>query len=150
MILISSCLIGEYVRYDGGSQGVTRLIELINEGKAIHACPELLGGLNVPREPAEIIGGDGFDVLDGNAKVLTVSDKDVTEAFLKGAEATLKILLAENIDTVILKANSPSCGNKQIYDGTFSGIKKQGAGVTSAFLERNGIKVMSEQDYFSS
>ncbi|ATD31018.1 DUF523 domain-containing protein [Macrococcoides bohemicum] len=150
MILISSCLIGEYVRYDGGSQGVTRLIELINEGKAIHACPELLGGLNVPREPAEIIGGDGFDVLDGKAKVLTVSDKDVTEAFLKGAEATLKILLAENVDTVILKANSPSCGNKQIYDGTFSGIKKQGAGVTSALLERNGIKVMSEQDYFSS
>lgn len=150
MILISSCLIGEYVRYDGGSQGVTRLIELINEGKAIHACPELLGGLNVPRDPAEIIGGDGFDVLDGKAKVLTVSDKDVTEAFLKGAEATLKILLAENVDTVILKANSPSCGNKQIYDGTFSGTKKQGAGVTSALLERNGIKVMSEQDYFSS
>lgn len=118
--------------------------------KAIHACPELLGGLNVPREPAEIIGGDGFDVLDGQAKVLTAGNKDVTAAFVKGAEATLKILLTENIDTVILKANSPSCGNNQIYDGTFSGTKKQGVGVTTALLIRNGIKVLSEQDYFSS
>lgn len=150
MILISSCLIGEYVRYDGGTQGDTRLIELINEDKAIHACPELLGGLNVPREPAEIIGGDGFDVLDGQAKVVTTGNKDVTAAFVKGAEATLKILLTENIDTVILKANSPSCGNNQIYDGTFSGTKKQGVGVTTALLIRNGIKVLSEQDYFSS
>lgn len=150
MILISSCLIGEYVRYDGGTQGDNRLISLVKEGKAIHACPELLGGLNVPREPAEIVGGDGFDVLDGHAKVITVSNNDVTKAFVKGAEATLKILLAECIDTVILKANSPSCGNTQIYDGSFSGTKKQGVGVTTALLKRNGIKVMSEKDYFSS
>ncbi|WP_414043803.1 DUF523 domain-containing protein [Macrococcus animalis] len=150
MILISSCLVGENVRYDGGTQGKSPLIQLIKEGNAIHACPELLGGLTVPRAPAEIIGGDGFDVLDGNAKVMTNTGKDVTASFIKGAEQTLKILKEKSIDTVILKANSPSCGNAQIYDGTFSGKKKQGLGVTSALLNRHGIKVMSEADYLSS
>lgn len=150
MILISSCLAGEHVRYDGGTQGQKSLIQLIEEGHAIHACPELLGGLMVPRAPAEIIGGDGFDVLDGRAQVITNTGKDVTAAFIQGAQATLKILKDNAIDTVILKANSPSCGNVQIYDGTFSGSKKQGLGVTSALLNRHGIKVMSELDYASS
>lgn len=150
MILISSCLVGEHVRYDGGTQGQKSLIQLIEEGHAIHACPELLGGLMVPRAPAEIIGGDGFDVLDGRAQVITNTGKDVTAAFIQGAQATLKILKDNAIDTVILKANSPSCGNVQIYDGTFSGSKKQGLGVTSALLNRHGIKVMSELDYASS
>ncbi|WP_414044814.1 DUF523 domain-containing protein [Macrococcus equi] len=147
MILISSCLIGEHVRYDGGTQGQPSLIQLIEEGRAIHACPEVLGGLSTPRDPAEIVGGDGFDVLDGKAKVITISGKDVTEAFIKGAEQTLQILKDNLVDTVILKANSPSCGNTQIYDGSFSGTKKQGLGVTSALLSRHGIQVMSEQDY---
>lgn len=150
MILISSCLVGEYVRYDGGTQGKSPLIKMIEEGKAIHACPEVLGGLSTPRDPAEIIGGDGFDVLAGRAKVITTHGKEVTDAFIQGAHQTLKILQDHHIDTVILKANSPSCGNAFIYDGTFTGTKKQGVGVTSALLMQRGIKVLSEQDYASS
>ncbi|MCU7556236.1 DUF523 domain-containing protein [Macrococcus capreoli] len=150
MILISSCLIGEHVRYDGGTQGKSSLIQLIEEGKAIHACPEVLGGLPIPRDPAEIVDGDGFDVLDGRAKVKTAQGADVTDAFIKGAYRTLNILQDAQIDTVILKANSPSCGNAFIYDGTFSGTKKQGVGVTSALLIRNDIKVLSELDYTES
>ncbi|MCE4955913.1 DUF523 domain-containing protein [Macrococcoides caseolyticum] len=147
MILISSCLVGEYVRYDGGTQGKSSLIQLIEEKKAIHACPEVLGGLSTPRDPAEIVGGDGFDVLNGTAKVITNTGNDVTDAFIKGARQTLKILNDHDIKTVILKANSPSCGHREIYDGSFTGTKKQGVGVTTALLQLNGINVMSELDY---
>lgn len=82
MILISSCLVGHPVRYDGRSKTNEIMMRLIDMKKAIHACPEILGGLTVPRAPAEIVGGDGDDCLDGNARVVTIHGTDVTAEFI--------------------------------------------------------------------
>ncbi|MBL4953708.1 DUF523 domain-containing protein [Neobacillus sp. YIM B02564] len=91
MILLSSCLAGLKVRYNGTHSLDNRLAKLIGENKAVTVCPELLGGFSTPREPAEIIGGDGEDVLDGKAKVVEKLGKDVTELYIKGAYATLEM-----------------------------------------------------------
>lgn len=144
MILISSCLIGEPVRYDGRHQLKGNLKTLLEKGVAIHACPELLGGLPIPRPPAEIIGGDGFDVLKGHAKVMTQHGEDVTPMYIEGAKRTLALIEKNDIHAVILKANSPSCGSGEIYNGHFDGVKVSGDGVTSALLKQNGIQVYDE------
>lgn len=92
MILVSSCLAGLEVRYNGTHSLNSKIRKLVEENKAITICPELLGGFSTPREPAEIIGGDGEDVLDGKVKVVQKSGKDVTEIYIKGAYATLEKL----------------------------------------------------------
>ena len=93
-----------------------------------------------------MVGGDGDDVLDGKAKVITKYGKDVTDAFIKGAYETLNIALETGATTVILKERSPSCGGTMIYSGEFNGKKKDGHGVTAALLKRNGIKIFSEEN----
>lgn len=103
-------------------------MELLRQGKAVPVCPEQLGGQATPRPPHEIINGD------------------VTAEFLKGAYETLKIAKEMDINIAILKARSPSCGKGRIYDGTFSGAKKDGNGVTAELLMRNNIKVYSEEE----
>ncbi|NYV68759.1 DUF523 domain-containing protein [Bacillus sp. Gen3] len=145
MILVSSCLAGLDVRYNGTNCLNDKIRKLVEENKAITICPELLGGLSTPREPAEIIGGNGEDVLDGNAKVVEKSGKDVTQLYIKGAYSTLKQAKKLNATLVVLKENSPSCGSLTIYNGEFTGKKIMGMGVTSALLKRNGIKVISEE-----
>jgi len=120
---------------------------LVEENKAITICPELLGGFSTPREPAEIIGGNGEDVLDGNAKVVDKSGKDVTQLYIKGAYSTLEQAIELNATLVVLKENSPSCGSSTIYNGEFTGKKIMGMGVTSALLKRNGFKVISEEQF---
>ena len=115
--------------------------------KGYPICPEVLGGLSIPREPAEIVGGEGEDVLDGHAKVITNTGIDVTEQFMKGANETLKIALDLDATMVILKERSPSCGSSMIYSGEFNGNKKKGTGVTAALLKRNGIQVLSEENF---
>src|SRR5690606_14177498 len=110
-------------------------------------CPELLGGLSTPREPAEIIGGDGGDVLDGKAKVVDRAGNDVTIQFIKGAYATLEKAKEINATIVVLKENSPSCGSSRIYNGEFKGEKVAGNGVTAALLKRNGFQVISEEQF---
>lgn len=112
----------------------------------ITVCPEVDGGLLVPRPPAEIIGGDGKTVLANQACLLNIEGKDVTKYYLKGAFAALTTARRFNIKMALLKANSPSCGNAFIYDGTFSGVKKPGIGVTAALLEENGIRVFNEME----
>lgn len=144
MILVSSCLAGLEVRYDGKHCLRDIIKRLVDENRTITACPELLGGLPIPRIPAEIIQGDGFDVLDGRAKVVDRLGKDVTDMYIKGAYETLKLVQKMKITTVVLKENSPSCGSSMIYNGEFSGKKVPGNGVTSALLKRNGIKVISD------
>lgn len=148
MILVSSCLAGLKVRYNGSDSLDTRIQQLISEGKAVAVCPELLGGFSTPREPAEIVGGDGEDVLDGKAKVVEKSGRDVTDMYIKGANLTLKKAQQFNATTVILKEFSPSCGSAKIYDGQFKGIQLSGVGVTTALLRRHGIKVISEENLF--
>ena len=141
MIVISSCLAGIPCRYDGQATPDEECMQLVREGKALPACPELMGGLTSPREPCEIVGGDGEDVLDGRARVIVQKGEDVTEAFLNGAKKFLDFLQMHGADMVYLKARSPSCGAGGIYDGTFSGTLRPGDGVTTALLKRNGIKV---------
>lgn len=111
-------------------------------------CPELLGGFSTPREPAEIVGGDGEDVLDGKAKVFEKSGKDVTELYIQGAIRTLEKAQAIGATMVVLKEYSPSCGSAIIYNGEFKGKKIAGVGVTTALLKRNGIQVVSEDEFF--
>lgn len=149
MILISACLIGEAVRYDGGHKLDQRLKDLVDKGEAITACPELLGGLSVPREPSEIVGGNGIDVWNGVAKVMTVTGRDVTEAFKTGAKQTLEIIQSFECDTVVLKANSPSCGTRTIYNGQFNGGKTEGPGVLSALLSEYNIRIYDEEEFLA-
>jgi uncharacterized protein YbbK (DUF523 family) len=105
-----------------------------------------LGGCATPRLPAEIQDGEGKDVLEGKAKVVRKDGTDVSGEFIKGAEEVLKIAKFMNINMAILKARSPSCGKGSIYDGAFSGTLKKGNGVTAELLERNGIKVVTEEE----
>ncbi len=147
MILVSACLAGLEVRYNGTHCLDFRISKLIEENKAITVCPELLGGFSIPREPAEIIGGTGEDVLDGKAKVIEKSGSDVTDLYIKGAYSTLKKAIDVNATVVVLKENSPSCGSSMIYNGKFIGEKIAGNGVTSALLKRNGLQVISEEQF---
>ena len=146
MILVSSCLAGLNVRYDG-SNCLQHLIQtLILEEKAISVCPEMLGGFSTPREPAEIVGGNGHDVLNGTARVIEKSGRDVTSFYLKGAHDTLHLATMLNATVFVLKENSPSCGSGTIYDGQFVGRTILGEGVTTALIRRHGIKVISENE----
>lgn len=145
-ILVSACLLGELVRYD--AQILPNLPEKLQEwlkwGIVIPVCPEVAGGLPTPRPPAEIQGADGIDVVNGIAKVIDINGKDVTEAFMEGAREALRLALENEVEFAILKANSPSCGSKMTYDGSFSGVLKKGQGVTAAMLEKKGIQVFNE------
>jgi uncharacterized protein YbbK (DUF523 family) len=147
-ILVSACLLGEPTRYDGGHMKCDhpKLEQWLQEGRIIAVCPEVEGGLTTPRPPAEIIGGDGVNVLDGEAEVFDINAHDVTEPYKLGAHKALRGVEENGVKLAILKANSPSCGNKFIYDGTFSIALKPGKGVTAALLERNGIHVFNEEE----
>ena len=147
-ILISSCLIGCPVRYDGSSSEVDGLRNLVEEGKAIDMCPELAVGLPIPRKPTEIEPGKtAKEVIEGTAKILDEDGNDYTQEFIDGAEELLKVCKEKGIKTVILKDNSPSCGVNKVFDGTFSGNKIPGQGVTAELLNQNGITVYSEHDF---
>lgn len=145
--MISACLIGCECRYDQKSCRDQELEQLLREGKVIPICPEQLGGLPTPRPPAEIVGGDGFDVLDGKARIVDQKGNDVTEEFLAGARQALKLAQTVGATSAILKENSPSCGSTFVYDGTFSGKKVTGTGLTAALFRRHGIEVQSEQTH---
>lgn len=99
-------------------------------------------------EPAEIVGGEGGDVLDGKAKIIEKSGRDVTELYIKGANLTLLKAQEVGATLVVLKENSPSCGSATIYNGEFKGEKKVGNGVTAALLRRHGFMVISEERLF--
>jgi uncharacterized protein YbbK (DUF523 family) len=147
-ILVSACLLGKSTRYDGGHMRCDhpKLGQWLQEGRIIAVCPEVEGGLTTPRPPAEIIGGDGVNVLDDDAKVRDIDGHDVTEPYRLGAHKALQVAEENGVKLAILKANSPSCGNKFIYDGTFSIVLKPGKGVTAALLERNRIRVFNEEE----
>ncbi|MCX8188476.1 MAG: DUF523 domain-containing protein [Nitrososphaeria archaeon] len=145
MMLCSACLLGIKCNYRGEDNLNTKVLNLLESEILIPVCPEQLGGLPTPRESSEIVG-DGYMVLDGRAKVVTVSGKDVTLNFVRGAVETLRIVKIFGISSAIFKQGSPSCGNGKVYDGTFSKRLVSGDGVTTALLKRNGIKVFSEEE----
>ncbi|MGO3796407.1 MAG: DUF523 domain-containing protein [Pauljensenia sp.] len=138
-LLVSACLAGLPCRYDGRSKPDPEVVALVASGAALPACAEQLGGLDTPRPPAEIVGGDGHDVLAGRARVLTDSGEDVTEDFLRGARATAGLAREHGVEAAVLQARSPSCGCGRIYDGTHSGTLVDGDGVLAALLQTRGI-----------
>ncbi|QLH43419.1 MAG: DUF523 domain-containing protein [Coxiellaceae bacterium] len=147
-LLISACLLGHKVRYDGKDNLLKnlRLQDLINSGAVVNICPEMMGGLLTPRPPAEIEAGKtAIDVLQGNAKVITDNNQDVTQAYIDGAYKTLIFAQQHHVRIAILKARSPSCGSEKIYDGTFSRTLVTGMGVTAALLSQHGIQVFDEE-----
>lgn len=135
--IVSACLCGGKTRYDGKAKVSDKIKKLVDEGKAIMVCPEIEGGLSVPRLPCEI--------KDDN--VINVASEDKTEDFLKGAYKTLEIAKKHGIKKAIFKEKSPSCGSKFIYDGTFSNTLIKGEGITTKLLRSNGIEVISDEDY---
>jgi uncharacterized protein YbbK (DUF523 family) len=147
-VLVSACLLGRPVRYDGGHSAADSdvLARWRREERLAIFCPEVAGGLATPRAPAEIVGGDGEDVLDANARVVTDQNTDVTDAFLLGARTALKAAVDAGARLAVLKSKSPSCGSKSIYDGTFSGVRTPGQGVTAALLRQNDIRVFTEHE----
>ncbi len=147
-ILISACLLGRPVRYDGNGRRLDdpRLDRWRAEGRLVPICPELMGELLVPRPAAEIAGGSGGDVLAGRARVITVTGEDVTAAFVAGANAALDLARQSGCLHALLIDRSPSCGSLQIYDGGFSGRRIAGAGVTAALLAAHGISVYADHE----
>jgi len=145
-ILISSCLLGQAVRYDATDlkQNDPLLAQLFKEGRLIPFCPEVAGGMSIPRAPAEIVGGSGEAVLLGDASVIDNTHTDVTAYFIDGAQRALEICLNQKIDIAILTERSPSCGGQHIYNGQFNRTKILGEGVTTALLRLNHIKVFNQ------
>ena len=145
-ILVSSCLAGQKVRYNGGCLNIAdQSIDWLNSNfEIVRFCPEVASGLPTPRAPAEILIGTGKDVLDQGSQVIGNDGLDVTDYFLRGAKLTLEFCKVHGIKYAILAESSPSCGSSSIYDGTFTGNKIPGRGVTTELLERNGIQVFSQ------
>lgn len=143
-VLISACLVGWRCRYDGKAKLNYKLMSRAakSEWSVVPFCPEVLGGLSVPREPSFIEGGDGDSVIKGKAGVIDAGGRDVTRAFIKGAEKTLKLAQKTHCEEVFLKEKSPSCGLKTLTDR--SGKKRKGKGVTAALLSRNGLILHSK------
>lgn len=145
-VLVSACLAGRACRFDGSAGSDDHVGRLIAEGRAVLVCPEVDGGLSTPRPPAEIVGGDGADVLAGRARVLTNEGEDVTDAYLVGARKALDAARRTGAGRAILKARSPSCGAGAVYDGSFTRSLTAGDGVTAALLRAEGIEVESDEE----
>ena len=135
-LLISACLLGIPCRYDGKSVKKLNLEGLTEKYNLIPICPEIYGGLSTPRIPSERVG----------ELVLMKDGTDVTENYLRGAEASLTIALANGCSVALLKERSPSCGKGKIYDGTFSGTLTDGDGVATELLSSKGISVFGESE----
>ncbi|MDE5714623.1 MAG: DUF523 domain-containing protein [Anaeroplasmataceae bacterium] len=135
-LLISACLCGKNTKYNGKNNKIPNLEVLENFYDLILVCPEVMGGLSTPRDPSEIKGD----------LVLSNRGKNVTEYFKSGAYQTLEIALKYNVEIALLKESSPSCGVHTIYDGSFTGKKIAGMGITAELLRNNGIKVYSEDE----
>jgi uncharacterized protein YbbK (DUF523 family) len=135
-ILVSACLLGKNCKYNGGNNLNQGVLEFIEGHEIIGVCPEQLGGLSTPRLPAEIVDG-------------VVTNKEgvsVDAQFRKGAQEALAVALENKVDLAILQSRSPSCGVKEIYDGSFSGKKIKGQGVFAKLLSARGIKVLDAED----
>ena len=134
---VSSCLLGINCKYNGQSNKNEGIIQLKEKYELVPICPEVLGGLPTPRIPAEII----------KDKVINKQGIDVTRNYNDGANKALQILKENNINIVILKSKSPSCGRDRIYDGTFSHILIEGQGVSAKLFSDNNITIYDENDY---
>lgn len=139
-ILVSACLLGSPCRYDGTGKADAQVQALAKKRRLIPVCPEQLGGLPTPRPPAERVAN----------RILAIDGADVTAAFQRGAEETLRLAQRFGCKTAILKARSPSCGSGRIYDGSFTGTLVSGSGMTAAHLRQHGVAVLTEEDDLAS
>lgn len=135
-ILVSACLLGMNCRYDGNHNYMPELGRLSERAELVPFCPEIYGGLSTPRQPSERHGG----------QVVTKDGRDVTEQFERGAHEAWKAAQWLGCGAAILKERSPSCGSHQVYDGTFTGTRIEGMGVTAALLQERGILLFSEEE----
>lgn len=149
-VLVSSCLLGNPVRYDGRSvpNGDAVLDRWLAQGRVVAVCPEVAGGMPTPRPPAEIQPGEfAATVLAGQGRVVAVTGEDVTAQFVRGAREALAAAQARGIRVAVLKEGSPSCGSGYVYDGHFAGRRQPGLGVTAALLRGAGLQVFSEKQW---
>lgn len=135
-ILVSACLLGTPCRYDGKSKPCKEVIALQEKHTVVPVCPEVMGGLKTPRTPVELQAG----------RAIRKDGLDVTENYEKGARTVLEIAQREDIGVAILKARSPACSPKGIYDGTFNKALTEGRGICAQLLFENGILILSEEE----
>lgn len=135
-LLISGCLIGNNTKYNGLNNYTPLVEKLKDKYELIVICPEVDGGLSIPRNPSEIKGN----------KVISSMGVDVTKEFNIGAKKALELVKKYNIKKALLKEGSPSCGTNYIYDGTFTGTKINGLGVTAKLLKENGVLLFNEKE----
>lgn len=136
--VVSACLCGQAVRYDGASCLDSEWAKRAEQGVVLPVCPECMGGLPTPRPPAE---------CQPDGRILNREGEDCTAAYRRGAEQVLELCRARGITRAVLKENSPSCGSCRIYDGSFSGRKIPGEGMTARLLREHGIAVYSEETW---
>jgi len=136
--MVSACLAGINCRYDGKNSEIKEISKIVKAGKALPLCPEVLGGLKIPRTSCEIIE------VRGERRVINEDGEDYTDHFKKGAEKTLEICRITGIEKAVLKDKSPSCGSRKIYDGQFEGNIIPGRGITARLLSLEGIEIYDE------
>ena len=137
MILVSACLLGNCCRYDGNHMKNDEIIDYLKDKEYVVICPEVMSGMMTPRLPSEILGN----------KVMARDGKDVTDYFERGAQLALMIAKEHNCHQAILKDASPSCGSTLVYDGSFTGRKIKGQGITARLLSENGIEIISSEEF---
>ncbi|RQD70086.1 MAG: DUF523 domain-containing protein [Tindallia sp. MSAO_Bac2] len=146
MVAVSSCLMGIPCRYNGKHYYRKSLMKKLNNTDILAICPEQLGGLPTPRNPAEIVMGSARQVLDGKCMIIDNLGNNVTKEYISGAYRTLALLKTHGIKTAFLKDGSPSCGTTYVYDGTFNVKRVNGSGVTATLLAASGINLYNELD----
>ncbi|MCG2712846.1 MAG: DUF523 domain-containing protein [Candidatus Omnitrophica bacterium] len=146
MILASACLAGEKCRYNGEHRMHPVIAELGKRGKIAAVCPEVMGGLSIPRLACEIEGADAQSVLDSKARVLNMAGGDITEAVLRGCYKALDAAKKNNIKLAVLKDKSVCCAVDTLYDGSFQSRLVKGKGILALLLEHNGIRVVNSEE----
>ncbi len=135
-IMVSACLLGKNCKYNGGNNLSEKVMKFIEGHEVFPVCPEVMGGLPTPRVPSEIVNG----------VVMMADGCNVDKEFREGAQIGLELAKENKVDLVILQSRSPSCGVKQIYDGTFSGKKIEGQGIFAKLLTENGFRIVDVED----
>lgn len=136
MVAVSKCLLGINCKYNGGSNYNEKLMNYLKDKDFLAICPEVSGGLSTPRISCEIVG----------ERIINKEGKDCTKEYYCGAEKALKLCKACGVTEAILQTRSPSCGSGIIYDGTFTGNKVKGDGITAKLLKENGIRVINIEE----
>lgn len=135
-VVVSACLLGENCKYNGGNNYSEKVVEFLKGKEIIPICPETLAGLGIPRTPIEICG----------ERVISKTGEDVTDSLIYAIKSILSQIADEDIECAVLKSRSPTCGVKQVYDGTFTGTLVEGSGVLAAALKMFGIPVIDAED----